>query len=46
MLITYFSNIFKFKINLEYAEEIKVSQNTPCGYSKFVSQDAWKDAKD
>ena len=29
-----------------YRSKIKVDQSTPCGYSKHVSQDAWKDAKD
>ena len=29
-----------------YRSKIKVSQSTPCGYSKLVSQDALKDGKD
>ena len=29
-----------------YMSKIKVSQSTSCGYSKLVSQEAWKDAKD
>ena len=29
-----------------YRPKIKVSQSTPCWYSKLVSQEAWKDAKD